>query len=66
MRQGAGADHFIAHVLTYGTYEDVKVLRTRVTDNQLRHAPPGVFDARMGLVEACSDVRTRPQTLSAT
>ena len=42
--------HFIAHVLTYGTHEDVKVLRHSVTDDDLREAldraPAGVFDPR--------------------
>jgi len=43
-------EHFIAHVLTYGTHDDVKVLRQYVGDEELRdaldHAPPGVFDGR--------------------
>ncbi len=42
--------HFIAHVLTYGTHEDVSVLRRFVPDDDLREAlasaPPGVFDDR--------------------
>ncbi len=42
--------HLIAHVLTYGTYEDVAVLRRYVLDDELRyaveHAPPGIFDGR--------------------
>jgi hypothetical protein len=42
--------HLIAHVLTYGTHEDVTTLRRYVTNADLRealdHAPPGVFDAR--------------------
>ncbi len=42
--------HFIAHALTYGTHEDVSVLRRFVSDDELREAlasaPPGVFDAR--------------------
>jgi hypothetical protein len=42
--------HFIAHVLTYGTHEDVSVLRKFVPDDDLREAlasaPPGVFDER--------------------
>lgn len=42
--------HFIAHVLTYGTHEDVSVLRRFVPDDELREAlasaPPGVFDDR--------------------
>jgi hypothetical protein len=43
-------EHFIAHVLTYGTHEDVAVLRRAVTDDELRaamnNAPAGVFDGR--------------------
>jgi hypothetical protein len=42
--------HFIAHVLTYGTHEDVGVLRRFVQDDELLEAldsaPPGVFDDR--------------------
>lgn len=42
--------HFVAHVLTYGTYEDVSVLRKYLSDEDLReaviHAPPGIFNAR--------------------
>ena len=42
--------HFIAHVLTYGTYEDVTILRKYISDDELReaidHAPPGIFDSR--------------------
>jgi hypothetical protein len=42
--------HFIAHVLTYGTHEDVKTLRRHLSDEELRdaieHAPPGIFDPR--------------------
>ncbi len=43
-------EHFIAHVLTYGTHADVKVLRRYLGDDDLRaaldRAPPGVFDGR--------------------
>lgn len=43
-------EHFIAHVLTYGTHDDVKALRRQVGDAELReaidNAPAGVFDAR--------------------
>lgn len=46
----ANPAHFIAHVLTYGTHADVKVLRQHVNDDELREAldraPPGVFDGR--------------------
>jgi hypothetical protein len=42
--------HFIAHALTYGTHEDIGVLRRFVSDDELRAAlagaPPGVFDDR--------------------
>jgi hypothetical protein len=42
--------HFIAHVLTYGTYEDVATLRRYVSDEDLARAihdaPPGIFDER--------------------
>jgi hypothetical protein len=42
------AERFIGYILTWGTYEDVKVLRQYVNDDGLRealdHAPPGVFD----------------------
>lgn len=46
----ADPPHFIAHVLTYGTHADVKVLRRYVDDAELRtaieQAPPGIFNAR--------------------
>jgi hypothetical protein len=42
--------HLIAHVLTYGTHEDVMVLRKYISDGDLREAieaaPPGIFDPR--------------------
>jgi hypothetical protein len=42
--------HLVAHVLTFGTHEDVKTLRRHLSDAQLRaaleRAPAGVFDAR--------------------
>jgi hypothetical protein len=42
--------HFIAHVLTYGTYEDVTVMRRYLSEEEFREAveqaPPGIFDAR--------------------
>ncbi len=42
--------HFIAHVLTFGSHEDLKTLRQQVNDDELRlvlsQAPPGIFDAR--------------------
>ncbi len=30
--------HFVAHVLTYGTHEDVLILRRHVSDEDLREA----------------------------
>lgn len=46
----AAPEHFIAHVLTYGTFEDVQALRRVVSDDELRealdNAPAGVFDGR--------------------
>ncbi len=46
----AGPVHLIAHVLTYGSHEDVKALRRHVSDDELREAlaaaPPGIFDPR--------------------
>jgi hypothetical protein len=42
--------NFVAHVLTYGTQEDVKALRQYLDLDDIRdaldHAPPGVFDER--------------------
>ncbi len=42
--------HFLAHVMTYGTAEDLATLRGIVSCEDFRdvldHAPPGVFDAR--------------------
>jgi len=41
---------FVAYVLTYGTHEDVSILRRYITNEELReaivHAPPGIFDPR--------------------
>jgi hypothetical protein len=46
----ADPEHLIAHVLTYGTHEDVRALRRHNSDDDLaraiEHAPPGIFDAR--------------------
>jgi hypothetical protein len=46
----ADALNFVAHVLTYGTQEDVKTLRQYLDLDDIRealdHAPPGVFDER--------------------
>ena len=42
--------HFVAHVLTFGTFEDVTVLRQHLSTSDLKdaidHAPPGIFDSR--------------------
>jgi len=42
--------HFLAHVMTYGTAEDLRALKGVVGLNEfgeaLDHAPPGVFDPR--------------------
>jgi hypothetical protein len=46
----ADASNFVAHVLTYGTQEDVKTLRQYLGLDDIRdaldHTPPGVFDER--------------------
>jgi hypothetical protein len=46
----ADALNSVAHVLTYGTQEDVKTLRQYLDLDDIRealdHAPPGVFDER--------------------
>jgi len=42
--------HFLAHVMTYGTLEDLRALQDVVGLAEFRevldHAPPGVFDPR--------------------
>lgn len=42
--------HFLAHVMTYGTCEDLEALRGTIGDEELLealdNAPPGVFDPR--------------------
>jgi hypothetical protein len=42
--------HFLAHVMTYGTVEDLRALRGIIGLDEfwevLEHAPPGIFDAR--------------------
>ena len=46
----ANHDRFLAQVMTYGTWQDIVEARTHFGDaafrQALRHAPPGVFDAR--------------------
>ncbi|MFZ2446349.1 MAG: hypothetical protein WAW37_08325 [Syntrophobacteraceae bacterium] len=42
--------HFLAHVMTYGTIEDLNALRNVIGMDAfceaLDHAPPGIFDPR--------------------
>lgn len=42
--------HFLAHVMTYGTVEDLRALQDLIGLDEFRevldHAPPGIFDAR--------------------
>jgi len=42
--------HFLVHVMTFGTIEDLIALRGIVGNDELNevleHAPPGIFDAR--------------------
>jgi len=42
--------HFLAHVMTYGTIEDLTALQDIIGKGQfceaLDHAPPGIFDPR--------------------
>jgi hypothetical protein len=42
--------HFLAHVMTYGTVEDLRALQGIIGLDEFRevldHAPPGIFDAR--------------------
>lgn len=48
---------FVSHAMTYGTVDDLRVVRTHYTDDQLRRAlrsgPPGIFDGRSGVL-ACA------------
>ena len=41
---------FIAYAMTYGTHEDMKVVRKQFSDDELTEAldkaPPGIFDGR--------------------
>ena len=41
---------FLTYAMTYGTHEDMKIVRHDVSDEELREvlaqAPPGIFDAR--------------------
>ena len=42
--------HFLAHVMTYGSMEDIKIVHDIIEDEGFRealeHAPPGIFDPR--------------------
>jgi hypothetical protein len=42
--------HFLAHVMTYGTVEDLRAAQEALGPNDFRealeHAPPGIFDPR--------------------
>lgn len=44
------AARLVAHILTFGSVDDVRALRVQYSDNDLRAAlnaaPPGIFDAR--------------------
>ncbi|SCM71234.1 conserved hypothetical protein [uncultured Pleomorphomonas sp.] len=63
--------NFVAHVLTYGTPEDVAALRRYLTLDEIRQAldqaPPGVFDGRswsywntmVGRVRYAADARSQ-------
>ncbi len=46
----ADAVHFLAHVMTFGTPDDLAALRGVVGNDEwrevLQHAPPGIFDPR--------------------
>jgi hypothetical protein len=41
---------FIAYAMTYGTHEDMKIVRSQFSDTELVEAldkaPPGIFDGR--------------------
>jgi hypothetical protein len=49
-RSLADPSFFLAHVMTYGTVEEIAVVKKYFTSEQFRaaleNAPPGVFDAR--------------------
>ena len=46
---------FMAYLMTYGTLEDIKVVRRYLDLNDFRealeHAPPGIIDGRSWLLE---------------
>lgn len=41
---------FVTYAMTYGTHDDMNVIRRYLSDDELRealnHAPPGIFDPR--------------------
>ncbi len=43
-------NHFLAYLMTYGTQEDIKIVRQFLTlkdfSEALKQAPPGIFDPR--------------------
>jgi len=53
--------HFLAHVMTYGTVEDLRALEGEAGENEFRealdHAPPGIFGARSASSHAGSICR---------
>ena len=56
---------FLSHVMTYGTVDDLRVVRAHFTEDQLRQALraglPGVFDARSWAYwHAVLDIRPVP------
>jgi hypothetical protein len=62
----ADRNHFLAHVMTYGTIEDLCALSSVLVlpdfRGALEHAPPGVFDARSWAYwnHVCGRVPTPP------
>ena len=46
----AGPARFVAYAMTYGTHEDMAVIRRHLSEEDLREAlsqsPPGIFDGR--------------------
>jgi hypothetical protein len=54
--------HFLAHVMTYGTVEDLQALKGIVDEDEFRtvldNAPPGIFDPRS--YSLASEMRRQP------
>lgn len=46
----AATPRFVAYAMTFGTADEMRTIRRHLTDDDLRealrHAPPGIFDAR--------------------